>query len=123
MQSIDLPVGRFPLWFGLVGGGIAWALHLMLAYGIAEFGCVSPLKETSWLGVSAVAWMLIALSAAMLALALATLFVNYTSIARLAADAHASAHLLARLGLLANLVFASIIVVESIPIFYYLQTC
>lgn len=45
------------LWFGVLGGAIAWMLHLLLAYAIAEFGCVSPFHEVKRLGLSGVAWL------------------------------------------------------------------
>ena len=121
-------VSRRALWFGLLGGAIAWTFHLMLAYAAAEFGCVGQLGERSYQGLSMVAWLELALtSVATLAAGAATL-VAYRSYRRLrsieakentvAAEQHA-----AYAGLLTSGLFTFIILFESIPILYYLQRC
>ena len=53
---------RVRLWFGLVGGAVAWLVHLMGAYAIAEFGCVGTTQEYSFLGITLVSWLLIGLT-------------------------------------------------------------
>lgn len=50
-------VSDLRLWFGVMGGAVAWFLHFVLAYLIAEFGCVNGWGEVHWLGLSAVAWL------------------------------------------------------------------
>ena len=70
-HDISYPqVTRTGLWLGLVGGGAAWMLHLLLAWTIAEFGCVAGLGKVQASGISMVSWMLIAASLFCLALAL-----------------------------------------------------
>lgn len=121
--------GRNRLWFALLGGGSAWTLHLLLAYVIAEFGCLSGFGERRLGGFSWVAWMLLVLSVLALTLALsATIFSR-----RLQRGAHADSSdepenastvaFSGRLAFITNLVFTAVIAVQSVPIFYFLGRC
>lgn len=116
------------MWFALLGGAAAWTGHLMLAYAISEFGCTAGLGRRSLLGISAVSWMLLVMSAAMTALAAWALLVS-NGIGRLAtrdardADDEATAEYVARFGRIANGLFLFIVVIESLPIFFFLGEC
>lgn len=113
-------------WFAFLGGAIAWTLHLIGAWAIAEFGCVSGLASVLWMGLSAVAWMLIALTAFTLIVAIAAAGLGYRDHRRLAATGSAAedgGQYLARAGWMISALFALIIAFESIPIFFYLQHC
>ena len=97
----------------------------MLAYGIAEFGCVGWVQTGEWYGVSTVAWSCIGLSVVCAAIALAAIVAAYKS---LPANGHQDSandprYYTALLGLGLSSLFALAIVFESIPIVYYLQHC
>jgi heme/copper-type cytochrome/quinol oxidase subunit 2 len=122
---------RLELWFGLLGGGVAWSWHLLSAYLIAEFGCVSGLGERHVAGVSVVAWLILAASAIALLVVGAALWVAYRSRERLAREADpanddddtAPELSLARTGFITSVIFLMIIAVQTIPIFFYLRNC
>jgi hypothetical protein len=120
---------RGGLWFGLLGGAIAWTVHLLGAYGIAEFGCIGRLHDHVVSGISLVAWLEIALTAAMTLVAAVATAVAYRRHAALRLDeppghvAVAAARHTAWAGVLTSGLFTFIILFESIPILYYLQDC
>jgi hypothetical protein len=122
-------VSRGALWFGLLGGGFAWLAHLISAYVIAEFGCISGLGERLGWGVTVVAWMVIGLSVLMLSIAAAATFVARRSRQRLAQepvgdlDDAGPEFYMARAGFITSALFLFIILVESVPIFFYLKHC
>ena len=113
----------------MLGGGGAWLVHLVAAYAIAEFGCVGRLRQVSFAGLTAVAWMIIATSLLTLLIAVASTLIAYRSERRLRgchdanelrSDAEAE---VARTGWITSSLFALVILVESLPIFYYLKDC
>jgi hypothetical protein len=121
-------VGRPALWFGLLGGASAWTAHLLLAYGVAEFGCVSGLGERIYLGISIVAWLEVAATVLTTVIAASAAIVAHRCHGILRsqklkeADA-AAAEYTARAGFITSGIFTFIILFESIPILYYLRTC
>ncbi|MCC7420543.1 MAG: hypothetical protein IT428_09690 [Planctomycetaceae bacterium] len=127
--DLGLPrVSRGTLWFGTLGGGFAWLGHLMGAYVISEFGCRGGLNRTSWLGMTVVAWMLVALSGAMLLMAVVSTWVARASERRLETarddwETVRSEADIARAGWMASGLFSLVILVQSIPIIYYLKHC
>ena len=116
------------MWTALIGGAVAWTLHLLLAYAVAEFGCVAGLGHTTWIGISIVSWMLLGVSILCTLLAVAS-FLIANNIGRRAADLppdvehRETADFVARFGVIINGLFTFIIVVESIPIFFFLGRC
>lgn len=125
----DRPASRAALWFGLLGGAFAWTIHLVAAYGIAEFGCAGRLAEHEYLGITSVAWFELALSIATTLVATASTIMAYRTFRRLRStaardDTHVAAERnTARAGLLTSGTFTFIIIFESIPILYYLHHC
>jgi hypothetical protein len=116
------------LWFGLLGGPLAWLAHLLLVYVIGEFGCLSPLANRIWLGLTPVAWMVIGATAITLVpAALATLVayrgMNRLGVARDNGDTEQGRPLLAYGGVPASGIAALTILVESLPVLYYLRDC
>jgi hypothetical protein len=115
------------LWFGLLGGALSWLVHLLAAYAAAEFGCVGGLGEHQRLGISLVAWLVLAATGATLLAALAAALVAYRSYRRLpdAPDdtATGAERLTAWAGVLTSGLFALVIAFESIPILYFLRGC
>jgi hypothetical protein len=144
-QPPALAHGR--LWLALLGGGTAWTLHLLLAYTIAEFGCLSGLGERHFGGLSVVTWMLLGLSVLTLALALvATALSRQLSRTQRYAsrdpstappgssrnphfhgergpEAASTVAFSGRLAYLTNLAFTFVIAVQTVPIFYFLGRC
>lgn len=127
--DLGLPrVSRGTLWFGTLGGGFAWVVHLMGSYVISEFGCRSGLNRVSWLGMTAVAWLLVALSAATLLTAMVSTWVARTCERQLETarddwETIRSEADIARAGWMASGLFSLVILVQSIPIIYYLKHC
>lgn len=124
----QVEVSRGALWFGLLGGAISWTAHLILAYAVAEFGCVGQLGERGYLGVSTVAWLELSLTVVTTLVAGTATVVAYRSHRRLRsrdADdaAEAAERYTAWAGLLTSGMFTFIILFESIPILYYLHSC
>lgn len=118
------------LWFGVMGGAIAWLFHLLLSYGISEFGCVSGFRERQLLGITGVAWLEIAVTVLSLALALGATLVAHRSkrqFARLIDSARLEANdprvFMARSGVMASGLFVFIILVQALPVLYYLREC
>jgi len=123
-------VTEFWLWFGVLGGAIAWLLHLLLAYGIAEFGCVSSWGERHWLGISLVAWLEALLSVSMLILCLFSWRIARRNSQILLRESgpseqagHAARVFMARSGELSGGLFGLIIAVQSIPFVFYWNGC
>ena len=123
-------VTRLSLWFGVLGGAIAWLLHLLLAYGIAEFGCVSGVGDTHFLGFSGVAVLELIVTCITLAVAISASLIAQRNLHRLVdhdltteQETHDPRALMARSGVLASRLFVFIIAVQSIPIFFYLRKC
>jgi hypothetical protein len=117
------------LTFGLLGGAVAWLGHLLAAYLIAEFGCLSQLKDTMFMGLTAVAWLILAVSVVTLLAAAAATVVAWMAWRRLKAYPHettdprgAVAHF-AYAGMIMSGLFTFVIAVESIPIFWFLREC
>lgn len=122
--------GDFLLWFGILGSPIAWLAHLLLSYGVAEFGCVSPFRDVRLAGLTGVAWLEIGVSILMLLVAMASTWVAQRSRRRLVGDGHAEEYessdgrvFLARTGVITGRLFVFIILVQALPILYYLRDC
>jgi hypothetical protein len=119
--------GRPFLLFWTMASGLAWLLHLLLAYAIAEWGCIRGSRVIA--GISGTAWLLLALSFLLLAASAAATFIPWRHLRRMEAaggesdtQRGAEEHL-ARMGFLAGVGFTLVILIESIPIFFYLQEC
>lgn len=111
-----------------VGGGAAWFLHLLLAYLAAEFGCVRGWNESAFLGITAVAWLILWASALTLAGAVAATALSYgigrrRALGEVGETGETVGVFSGRATFVANLIFAFVILVESLPIFYYLHDC
>ena len=122
--------GRRSASFGLLGGGIAWLLHLLSAYVISEFGCAVGWGERIVLGLSVVAWLLLIATAITAALAGVAAWASAhngkavrTAPERAAVAPAENTFFTARLSLVLNGMFLFIILVQGIPIFFYLRSC
>jgi hypothetical protein len=133
MESISsssrIRVRRGTLWFGVLGGAVAWTIHLLAAYALAEFGCVSGLGQRSAYGISYVAWAILVMSVAVTAVALLATLLAGRAWQSFGNDDHPSSpatageQYLAQAGTLMSGLFTVAILFETIPILYYLRTC
>jgi hypothetical protein len=133
--SVTSPgVKRSQLWFGLLGGAIAWLLHLIVASIISEWGCTAGLYRREIFGITMVTWMLIAISILMLLLALLATWsahrVNrhYREAAEqepgfIEPDSHGTDVFMAQTGLWSSWLFVFIIAAQCVPIFFFLKEC
>lgn len=118
-------MNRALLWLGLLGGGLAWAAHLLVAYVIAEWSCAPGAGTGTWLGLRPAAWLLIGLTLlTATGAALAVLAARRTR--RAEAPAPEERDLAARLGgigVVTSALFLAIILFEALPIAWYLNRC
>jgi len=120
--AVELPDAgeRFLMWASLWGGGIAWALHLLVVWAFAEFGCIGGLASPGPLGVTWVAWAVVAASVVFVGLAGLAILASVLCRRRLSGE---DARFVARYGLAANPLFLVIILAQLLPVFFYLQDC
>lgn len=127
----DVPVSEGRLWFGLLGSPIAWLIHLVVVYTLAEVTCVAGLFEFTMLGLDGGVSLILIVTLLTLALAVAAGVVAYGSDRRLRRQDRGQASIsdrgvskqMARWGMHLTVLFVFIIGVETIPVFFYLQPC
>ncbi len=120
ISEVPAASGRLRLWSCRWCGGVAWGLHLVTVWLIAEFGCPSELARPGPLGVSGVAWLALAVSIGCLALGgLAT----WASWRRSRGGGEEPARFIGKVGLVANPLFMLVIAAQTMPIFFHLQEC
>ena len=121
-QHTTKAIGALALWFGAIGGAVAWAIHLAAAWGITETTCLAGhtgIEGMPLRGVVAFAVMIpgvIALGA--LAVSLRTW--------RQTSSTHTNdgrrvgrARLLSGVGFAANLLFVAIIVFDGVALLVF----
>lgn len=120
----------FALWIGSLGGAVMWSLHLVGVYLVSEFGCTSGWGDQTWLGISQMVWLGIALSLAMLCGALLACHVadrqrrqHPGATDSQPNDAAGGEAFLVAAGLLSNQIFSLIIAVQTVPFLFYLRGC
>lgn len=123
-------VSRAASVFSLLGGGVAWLLHLLGVYVIGEFGCVSGWGEWIVGGISMVSWLLfvVTLLTGLLGLAATLVAWRVEKLLQGAKGNEASVlsenqYFVARLALGLNGIFVFIILTQAVPIFYFLKSC
>jgi hypothetical protein len=125
----DHDVSRSALWIGLLGGGVAWLAHLLFAYAVAEFGCLTEFGHRQFAGITYVAWMLIIVSIVTALGAAASAWIAVRTIAKFPldeadiAETRGTGHYMARTGVYSSIIFIVIIAVQTVPIFFYLKDC
>lgn len=127
-ETVTTASSRRQLWFGLLGGALAWLIHFFAAYLAAEFGCVSGWGKQQWIGISAVAWLVLAMTLAMTLVGFAASWSAWRVYSRLRSDPTAEIAsrgelYLAQAGALTSGIFVAAILFETIPVFFYLQRC
>ncbi len=130
-SNADRPkVQRWEVRFAMFGGGIAWTLHLLGVYAIAEFGCVRGLGDVIWQGASVVAWLLLAATVLTGGLAAAASWMAWHTerLTRGTNEKNAPVEpetkaFVAGLSLKLNAFFAVFIAAQGVPIFFFLRDC
>lgn len=122
------PVNPGRRWFVFLGGGVAWTLHLLSIYAIGEFGCVSGLGKVMYYNVSVVSWLILIDSAILLLTASTAAVVGYVDVRneeekKLLTKEDEGGAYLSKFGLILDILFSVIILVETIPVFSYLHGC
>lgn len=124
------PVSRMSMRFSLFGGGVAWSVHIFAASVIGEFGCRAGWGD--WLvgGISMVSWLVLGVTLFSMALVLGAILTSLFAARSLQgersespADLLQSQLFIAQCSLITNGVFAFIILVQAVPIFFYFRAC
>lgn len=117
-------VTRAALWFGVLGGAIAWFVHLVLAYTLAEAGCITGFPWFTVLGFHGALLLILIVTLLTLAVTAAAGVVAYRNRRLLDRESNAAAanrgvseHMV-RGGIHLSVLFAFIILVETLPIFF-----
>lgn len=126
---------KVALWFGFLGGAVAWTAHLLLAYLFAEFGCVGELRERFIFGLAAPAAVITFVTVVLLLTAVLATLVAYRAAKRMGLSIIGSTEIeeqkrqagaaiyLARAGVMMSGLFVFVILVQSLPIVYFLRSC
>lgn len=121
------PVNESTLWFGFLGGAVAWLLHLVGAWLIAEYGCLWAPGTVLGGSMTVVALLVIVLSVMLAGAAAASALLAQRSVRRLRERGDGPERPLARFlasgGAILSGSFAFVIAVQSVPIFYFPDWC
>ncbi|MEU8264034.1 hypothetical protein AB0C02_25855 [Micromonospora sp. NPDC048999] len=113
--------GGLLLWYGVLGGAVAWAVHLMAAWSMDELACAAGSAEISALPLWQAVGLAVIIPALAAAGALAVAVLAWTRMGQAqrsgASDnAYGRTRLLAAVGIWANLFFLSIIVLGGVAL-------
>jgi hypothetical protein len=131
-QTIHDTGAAKPVWFSMIGGGVAWAFHLTATYATGEWGCASRFGESRILGVTVPAWILVGWTLLSLAACLWAAFAGLRAELELRRrekernPIHDRRHpgiYIGRAGFITSLLFALIIAAQGVPIFFFLNHC
>jgi hypothetical protein len=116
--------GGLLLWYGVLGGALAWSVHLVVAWGVDELACAAGAERVSGIPL----WQAVGLAVVIPALVTAGSLLVAALVWRRAADAqragaedrsYGRARMLAMLGIWANLLFLAIIVLGGIAVLVF----
>jgi hypothetical protein len=112
--------GALLLWFGTLGGAVAWAVHLTAAWGTEELTCAAGHRSISGTPLTVVLALMAAIPGAVALAALAVSWRTWRQTGRARdEDGRRSldrAGLLAVVGMSANLLFVAIIAFDAIAL-------
>lgn len=113
-------IGGLLLWFAVIGGAVAWAIHLFFAWGTEELVCSSGHEQVAGMSLDTAIALACGLPGAVVVAALVTSVVAWRRIrrgdARLPRERLARARLLAVVGMWSNLLFTAIIAFDTIAL-------
>lgn len=122
--STEREVSLKEVWFGVLGGAIAWSVHFLVLYFLVEALCVTGTAGTRVFGFALPAFVIAIVTVVALLVAFGAAVVAHRSWRRWRGSEHdevrlrgSGAHLLF-LGLLLNGFFVLMILVETLPIFF-----
>lgn len=116
---------RGALWFGVLGGAIAWFVHLALVYTLAEAACITGFPWFTVLGFHGTLLLIVIVTLLTLAVTVVAGVVAYRN-RRLLDESNgpiaplnrgASEHMV-RGGVYLSVFFVLLILVETLPIFF-----
>jgi hypothetical protein len=116
--------GGLLLWYGVLGGALAWAAHLLVSWGLDELACAAGSERVSGVPL----WQAVALAVLIPALVTAGSLVvavlvwrRTTQAERAGAEdrSYGRARMLATLGIWANLLFLAIIGLGGIAVLVF----
>jgi hypothetical protein len=113
--------GGLLLWYGVLGGAVAWAVHLMAAWSMDELTCAAGSAQISalplWQAVGlAVVIPGVTAAGSLAVAAFAWARMRQAQRAGTTDDAYGRSRLLAAVGIWANLFFLSIIVLGGVAL-------
>lgn len=117
-------VTQATLWFGVLGGAIAWFVHLVLVYTLAEAACITGFPWFTVLGFHGALLLIVIVTLLTLAVTVASGVVAYWN--RQLLDAGGSipplnrgaSKQMVRSGVYLSVFFVFLILVETLPIFF-----
>ncbi|MEV4198252.1 hypothetical protein [Micromonospora globbae] len=116
--------GGLLLWYAVLGGALAWAVHVMAAWGVDELTCASGSDQVSGVSLRVVVALAVVLPALATVGALLAAVLAWRRTARARPDGTTEATLgrtrmLALLGLWANLLFLTIIALGGVALLVF----
>jgi hypothetical protein len=106
-------LGGLLLWFAVLGGAGAWGLHLLAAWGTDELACASGHRDVAGVPLTTVLILAVVVPGAVALAALGAAWLAWRRTSRDGRDngdaGTGRAHLMALVGLGANLLFVAII--------------
>ncbi|HEX7002931.1 MAG TPA: hypothetical protein VF168_01940 [Trueperaceae bacterium] len=111
------------MWFGVLGGGIAWSLHLLASYLLTESVCAVDPPRFQLLGLQGTSLLLLGITVLTALLALAAVIVGAGRWSKWRGDdENQPASYLSLTGLILSSAFLLIILVEGLPPLF-LEAC
>ena len=124
------------MWLSLIGGGLAWTVHLVFSATLAEWGISASLDNRMFMGVNHIAWVVMTVTGVSLAATLWALWgsakllnhfrqqldlkmsVDNAEATQEFADSSTGVYLM-RVGICSNCVFLLVILAQSLSVFFY----
>ncbi len=123
-------MSRIAAVLSLIGGGIGWGLHLLLAWVISEFGCIAGWGDRSVGPITMVSLSILIATVISAGIAAAAVMVAMKASrgSGVTSGDHAvvaaeNKGFISRFSFIMNMIFLFIILVQSIPVFFYLKEC
>ncbi|MGW4589746.1 hypothetical protein ACWEKJ_20680 [Amycolatopsis thermoflava] len=110
-------LGGLVLWFAVLGGAVAWGLHLLAAWATDELACLAGHEEISGAPLALVITLMVVVPGALAVAALVTSWIAWRR-TRTAADGVSldRTRMLAVVGFSANLLFVAIILFDAVAV-------
>ncbi len=120
METGDQNIRQSLLWFSLLGAAVAWFVRFVVVWAVSEFGCMDSAE--GFLGFDGPMIPLTVATLPFLALAVAALVVSWRLYRRQDVRERSDLFMI-KAGLITNAIFVLIIIVETVPVFTFLDIC